>query len=307
MAHTFLIASSQPFAWHGVLAWAMLGLGFASALVILIDELVLGYRQQMAIMNVVHPVTALYLGPVWVWAYFTRGRKSSRRWAHREAHRLLRESDDPAAKAAELQEQGASTDAQNLRPWQIGNAVSHCGAGCTLGDIAGEWLVVMFGIAWFGTWSGHMLPEELVLDFVFAWTLGVLFQYLTIAPMTGEKGLKGVWTAIKVDTASIVSFQVGLFGWMAIVMLVIWPHHGISVASPDFWFQMQIGMVLGYLTAWPVNRWLVSHGIKEKMDHRRHLGTMLERLAGERGEAPEDEPTRRERDARPAPGLRAGR
>ena len=278
-----LLASSHPFAWHGYLAWAMLGLGFASALAILVDELVLGYRQHMKIMNVVHPVTALYWGPVWLWLYFTRGRKASHKWAHHEAERLLEASDDPAAKAEELQERGA--DPSDLRPWHVGNAVSHCGAGCTLGDIAGEWLVFMFGIAWFGKWSGHVLPEELLLDFVLAWSFGVLFQYLTIAPMTGVKGLKGLWTAIKVDTASIVAFQVGLFGWMAIVMLVIWPHHGISIASPDFWFQMQIGMILGFFTAWPVNSWLVSRGIKEKMDHRRHLGMMLEELAAEREDA----------------------
>ena len=300
MAQAFLIGSSHPFAWHGWLAWAMLGLGFGSALVILVDLFVLGYRQHMAIMNVVHPVTALYLGPIWVWAYFTRGRKSSHTWAHHEAQRLLEESADPRAKAEELQEQGASPE--HLRPWHVGNAVSHCGAGCTLGDIAGEWIVFMFAIAWFGTWSGHMLPEELLLDFVFAWSFGVLFQYLTIAPMAGEKGLKGIWTAIKVDTASIVAFQLGLFGWMAITMLVIWPNHGIHIDSPDFWFQMQIGMALGFATAWPVNRWLVSRGIKEKMDHRRHLGTMLEELAEQA-----DEPTRRERAAgRPTVSGRHG-
>jgi hypothetical protein len=294
MAHAHLLAAGEPFLWHHYLAWAMLALGFGCALVIVVDELVLGYRQQMAIMNLVHPITALYWGPVWLWAYFTRGRKGSHKWAHQEAQRLLRECDEPSAKAEELQEQGKSTDARNLRPWHIGDAVSHCGAGCTLGDITGEWLVLMLAIMWFGKWSGHQLPEELLLDFVFAWTFGVLFQYLTIAPMRGEKGPKGLWTAIKVDTASIVAFQVGLFGWMAIFMLAIWPHHGIRIDSPDFWFQMQIGMILGYFTSWPVNKWLVSRGIKEKMDHRRHLGAMLKEMADEE---PPDEPTARERRA----------
>jgi hypothetical protein len=293
------VLASQPFLWHHYLSWAMLGLGFASALAILVDELLLGYRQQMAIMNLVHPITALYWGPVWLWAYFTRGRESSTRWAHREAERLLEECDDPAAKADELRQQGISTGARNLRPWHIGDAVSHCGAGCTLGDILGEWVVLMFALTWLGEWSGHRLPAELVLDFAAAWTFGILFQYLTSAPMTGEKGIRGVLGAVKVDTASIVAFQIGLFGWMAIFMLVIWPHHGIAIDSPDFWFQMQIGMMLGYCTAWPVNRWLVSKGIKEKMDHRRHLATMLEQMAEKRHDA--DEPTTRERHARRRP------
>jgi hypothetical protein len=29
--------------------------------------------------------------------------------------------------------------------------------------------------------------------------------------------------------------------------------------------MMQIGMIAGYFTAWPVNAWLVRHGWKEKM------------------------------------------
>lgn len=279
----------------------MLCLGFASALAVLVDETVLGHRQHMWIMNLVHPITALYWGPVWLWVYFSLGRKSSRRWAHREAERLLRECGDPAARAAELQRQGTSTAARDVRPWHVGNAVSHCGASCTLGDIAGEWTVLMLGIGWFGTWSGHQLPEELLIDFLFAWTLGILFQYLTVAPAAGGGRLKEIWTAIRV-TASIVAFQIGLFGWMAIFMLVIWPHHGIRIDSPDFWFQMQVGMMLGFLTAWPVNRWLVVHRVKPKMDHRRHLAMLLEQPAEEHTHA--RAATSAERHAGVGPGSR---
>ena len=273
---------ATPAAWHHDLAWAMLALGFASALVILVDELVLGNRQHMRVMDVVHPVTALYWGPVWLWAYATRGRKASGPWARREAERLLRESPDPAAETAELRARADSTAPADLRPWHVGNAVSHCGAGCTLGDICGEWLVLAFGITWFGRWSGHRLPEELVLDFAFAWTFGIVFQYFTLVPSGGAGRLEAIWRAIKVDTASIVAFQVGLFGWMTLTMLVFWPHHGIEIASPDFWFEMQVGMILGFFTAWPVNRLLLARGIKEKMDHRRHLAMVLGDLVEKR-------------------------
>jgi hypothetical protein len=191
------------------------------------------------------------------------------------------DAEEARATGAALEAQGTATDSKNLRPWHIGNAVSHCGAGCTLGDIGGEWLVFALGITWFGKWSGHRLPEELLVDFLFAWTLGVVFQYFTLVPMGEESRVGGIWSAIQIDTASIVSFQVGLFGWMAVVMLVIWPHHGITIDSPDFWFQMQIGMILGYFTAWPVNRWLVARGIKEKMDYRRHLGMMVEAMTSD--------------------------
>jgi Domain of unknown function (DUF4396) len=33
----------------------------------------------------------------------------------------------------------------------------------------------------------------------------------------------------------------------------------------EFWFMMQIAMICGFLTAYPVNWWLIQTGIKEKM------------------------------------------
>lgn len=74
--------------------------------------------QKMAVMNVVWSVTALYLGPLALLAYFWFGR------------------DKPMAMP------GHNHHAMNMsRPfWQsacIGT--THCGAGCTPGDIIAEW------------------------------------------------------------------------------------------------------------------------------------------------------------------------
>ena len=47
---------------------------------------------------------------------------------------------------------------------------------------------------------------EIVVDFVLAWTLRILFQYFTIVPVRDDVGLlSGVWQAMKVDTASASS------------------------------------------------------------------------------------------------------
>lgn len=34
---------------------------------------------------------------------------------------------------------------------------------------------------------------------------------------------------------------------------------------PVYWFLMQIGMIIGFATAWPANVWLIRRGIKEAM------------------------------------------
>jgi len=60
----------------------------------------------------------------------------------------------------------------------------------------------------------------------------------------------------------VLSFEVGLFGWMALAHYVLWDP---SIDSPSHWFMMQIGMMIGFLTSWPVNRWLLVKGVKEPM------------------------------------------
>jgi hypothetical protein len=39
----------------------------------------------------------------------------------------------------------------------------------------------------------------------------------------------------------------------------------IDPTSPVHWFMMQIGMILGFLTSYPVNKWLLLKGWKEAM------------------------------------------
>ena len=213
-----------------LLAWIALALAVASAAFIVWQTWGRGNRLQMPIMEVVWPVTALYLGPVAVWAW--------RRWRIPKGEGM---QDRPLPTAAAL-------------------AVGHCGAGCTLGDIVGSSLVFLLGLEL----AGLALWPELAVDFVLALSLGVIFQYWTIAPMRGLGLRDGLVAALKADTLSLVAFEVGLFAWMILVQLVLFPG-GLHPDEAGFWFMMQVGMILGFITAYPVNWWLVRAGIKERM------------------------------------------
>jgi hypothetical protein len=259
--------------WAILAGWIFLAMGFASALVIVVDELLLGHRQQMWIMNLVHPITALYWGPVWLVAYFRHGRKSSKKLMHVEAERLARAGVD----VDELRRKGQSTDERELRRWHVANASSHCGAGCTLGDIAGEWIVFALGPLLI---AGATVWPEIILDFALAWLFGIAFQYFTIVPMRENVGrLEGLWLAIRADTLSILAFQAGLFAWMILSAKVIW-QPPLPIDSSAHWSMMQVGMILGFFSAYPVNRWLIRKGWKEKMDRRSHLAEMIGQPAG---------------------------
>jgi len=227
--------------WFELVAWAALGVGFASALVIAVDIFVLGNRQHAAIMDLVFPLTALYMGPVALWAYFARARRM---------HEIGHDS--------------------RTSWWQVSISDTHCGAGCALGDVGGEWLV------WAAAWtigSTAELGPEYILDLPLAWVFGILFQYFAIAPARGQVGeLAPLRDAIRSDTLSVLSFEVGLFGWMALSHYVIW-QPPLPIDSSSHWFMMQVGMCLGFLTSWPVNRWLLVKGVKEPMMVGRAPGT----------------------------------
>ncbi len=228
-------------AWLVLLSWLSLGLGVLSALIILLD--VTRHPQHMWIMNVVWPITALYAGPLALWAYFTVGRLATRETVKR------------------AKEQHQKPPSKRKPFWQtVGLAASHCGSGCTLGDLIAEWGLVLFPLTLFG----HKIFAAWAVDYVVAFAIGIAFQYFTIKPMRGLSVGEGLKAALKADSLSLTSWQVGMYGWMAIATFLIFGHE-LEKTSPVFWFMMQIAMLAGFLTAYPVNWWLVKAGVKEEM------------------------------------------
>lgn len=77
------------------------------------------------------------------------------------------------------------------------------------------------------------------LDFAFAIVIGVVFQYFSIAPMAGEYGPKIFYRAAKADFFSLLFFEIGLFGWMAIFQVAIF-HWRLQMDTVTYWFMMQV-------------------------------------------------------------------
>lgn len=228
----------MPPVWLTVLSSAALALAFGCAGWIGLDIVGRGYRQPMWIMELVWPITALYFGPAAVWGYRKWGRPMTGRWRA---------------------EHGGPPGKPDYAGVAVG--VSHCGAGCSIGDVIAEFAV--FGLG--ANVAGIVLGAEYLGDYLAAVALGIIFQYFAIAPMRGLGLRKGLVEAAKADVASLSSFEVGLFGWMALMRYVFFPAPHLMPDSPVYWFLMQIGMIAGYFTAWPVNVWLIRTGVKESM------------------------------------------
>lgn len=252
---------SQPPTWLEIVSWTSLTVAVVVAVAIVADIVVGCRRQKMAIMEVVYPVTALYWGPVTAWFYRRYGRDPSKLReagpARSHGPGAMARTDAPARHREASGEEGSE---EPITWTQVATSDSHCGAGCTIGDIVGEWLVFAIGF----TIAGKALYADMLFDFVFAWTLGVVFQYCTIVPMRGLGFRQGVWAAVKADTLSIVAFQVGLFAGMFFYQELLFAHP-LPKTTASYWMFMQLAMVFGFFTAYPVNKLLLRVGWKERM------------------------------------------
>lgn len=241
-------------AWLHYLSIFALSFGAFCALVIAVDEVV--HPQHMWIMNVVWPVVALFGGPVSVWGYFKYGRLATKRVTMRAKN------------------EGREPPNKTLTPFPVivAKGASHCGSGCTIGDICAEWLAFAFPAVavWFGwgSWFEDKIFAVWILDYLFAFVLGIAFQYFTIAPMRNLRPLEGLWQALKADTLSLTAWQVGMYAFMAFAYFYVFRAllgMRLEVNSFEFWFMMQIAMICGFITSYPINWFLIRRGIKEKM------------------------------------------
>ena len=233
-----------------VIALASLALGCATAAWIAVDET--RRPQHMGIMNAVWPLCALFGSLLVVWFYLAYGRAAEpggQHTGHDHGH-------------------GAGTPF----PIAVAKGVLHCGSGCTLGDILAETLLVALpglAVALGWTWAfADRIFAAWILDFIFAFVFGIAFQYYTIKPMRNLSVREGLIAALKADTLSLSAWQLGMYGFMAVAHFWIFGavlRVPLDPTSPTFWFMMQIAMLCGFATAYPVNWWLIRIGVKEEM------------------------------------------
>jgi hypothetical protein len=224
--------------WLIMVSWAAVILGLLTALAIAFD--VTAHPQRMKIMNVVWPITGLYLPVVGWWLYADMARR------------------EPMSMPMDVMDMNAAHGGRSFRK-SVFVSTTHCAAGCVIGDIIGA--PIVFWTGW--TLFGERLYAEYVVLFVLAYAFGIAFQYLPIRVMRRLSRRAALLEAIKADTLSLTAFEIGLFAWMAVVYFQFVPRPELT--SPTYWFMMQIGMVLGFIASYPPNWYLVRSGVKPGM------------------------------------------
>ena len=200
--------SSVP-GWLTALSWSWIALAVLSVVVIARDVFVGGRHQPTRTMDVVWPLSALYLGPVAVLLY--------RRWG--------RPRSTPAVAATGLAG----------------------GAASALAHLVGVPLVVLSGL----TIAGIDLWPMILVIAVVASTLLALFE-----ASAGKRLVTAAW----IGTFTVLAFDIGMGGWM---LLLHFTENMPAASHIAFWFLMQIGVILGTLTALPAVRWLAGQISRE--------------------------------------------
>lgn len=243
-----------------LLAITSVVLGLVSAGWLAVD--VVRHPPHMAVMKWVWPLCGLF-GSVLVLAFYLRhGREP--------AHAVSHMHDAGDGQHAHHQHDPSSDAAVSWA--SVAKGTLHCGSGCTLGDLIAETLLHTFpmlavAFGWHWLFDDRMFAGW-VLDSILALAVGIVFQYFAIAPMRGLGVREGLKAAAKADIASLAAWQVGMFAVMAVFQLVLFPDwlgRRSNAAMFEFWWAMQWAMLGGFVTAFPVNAWLIRKGIKEAM------------------------------------------
>ena len=224
--------------------------------------------QSMKIMNAVWILTALWGSYLALWAYnrFGQGSLMKAKDAGMKMDMPDMKMDMPGMEGMDMTGMtgmNMSGMAGMKRPhWQsVALSTLHCGAGCTLADIIGEWFTNYVPV----TVVGSQLVGNWVLDFILALIIGVYFQFYAIREMEKISVGNALTRAFKADFFSLLFWQVGMYGWMAIVSFVLFVNEPLPKDTWIFWFMIQLAMLFGFFCAYPMNVLLIKLGVKKGM------------------------------------------
>jgi hypothetical protein len=138
---------------------------------------------------------------------------------------------------------------------QVLGSTMHCVAGDGVGIIAGAVIGSIYGIT-----GLREVVLEYILGFAFGWTI---FQALFMRDMAGGSYRKAL---AETFTSELLSMNLLMAGMIPTVM---WLRASIPAPGdplkPAFWFVMSMGLLVGFIVAYPMNWWLVANHLKHGM------------------------------------------
>jgi FtsP/CotA-like multicopper oxidase with cupredoxin domain len=152
----------------------------------------------------------------------------------------------------------------------VGSTV-HCVAGDATGIIAAAVTVALIGL-------------PMWLDLIIEYTAGFLFGLLIFQALFMRKTMGGTYAenvarSFLPELISMNCMMAGMAPVMVLLMMgrdmrAMWP------GEPLFWMVMSLGVIAGFAVAYPVNVWLVAHGLKHGLMTDRGSSSDGDTMAG---------------------------
>jgi hypothetical protein len=136
------------------------------------------------------------------------------------------------------------------------SATAHCLAGCSIGEVLG--MIIGTASGW-GNWATVALSVALAFVFGYSFTLLPLLR-------SGIRTGRALGLAFASDTLSITIMEI----IDNAVMLFIPGAMDAGLTTLLFWGSLIFSLILAGITAFPVNRWLISRGQGHALVHRHH-------------------------------------
>src|SRR5215471_5576618 len=135
---------------------------------------------------------------------------------------------------------------------QVLGSTMHCVAGDGVGILAGAIVSSFLGL----TGLAEILVEY-ILGFAFGWTI---FQALFMRDMAGGSYRRALRSTF---ISELLSMNLLMAGMVPMVMaLKSFITAAAHPTAPSFWFVMSMGLLVGFIVAYPMNWWLVANHLK---------------------------------------------
>lgn len=145
---------------------------------------------------------------------------------------------------------------------QVLGSTMHCVAGDGVGILAGAVIASLFHLSRVAD-----IFLEYLLGFGFDWTI---FQALFMRAESGGSYARSLSSTFLPELLSMNCLMAGMVPTMVWAMKHV--PSGADPSGPAFWFVMSMALLAGFITAYPMNWWLVSHHMKHGMMTMRASG-----------------------------------
>lgn len=135
-------------------------------------------------------------------------------------------------------------------------ATLHCLTGCAIGEVLG--MIIGTALGWS---NGQTIALAVVLAFIFGYAL-------TMRPLlrSGLAFAVAAKLALAADTVSIAVMEIV----DNLVMVLVPGAMDSGLANWVFWAALAFALLVAFVVALPVNRWMISRGRGHAVVHSQH-------------------------------------